>query len=840
MLKKKNTRSRIASFILAGALALSLLPGAAFAEPAGESPAIAPAGVGQAAVEPMGEAPEALSPEPAAEPDIEPTGEPTGEPTSEPTAEPGIEPTAEPGIEPTTQPTAEPIGEPIAGPAETSEVKPTAQPTETPMEEAAAGSLVPQAAWAEKMVRPANNMLSMPVSYDPNYACRANGEYTGHVEVPYGTSFDDALAAAQLPAALKVLYYRDDLNYQYSSCPVFWEVKKQGADGKTQYYDPYVSGTYTAEVYRCEIGGYAYKFDPASTHYTITVLPPALEVKEEYTVAADLTNLIYTDATGEEEYTDCPADRIAADTPNDEWTTIYLKAADGFDVQYAEVTVTVGGLALPVRAQREYGYYNVVQTWVPKLQDYVAKIMLKNIRGDVVINAKCEGDPVHFEYYLLQKDGSLAQGTVPYAAQVVQYRKGALITRVTGNTPEQRIENGSIVEEDRYSNYIIEYVIDGSGNILPGNQSWLAEGVKWSEGLTLKVYYRPVYAVDFSSGPHAAFEGYVAETGWTLGYATTRLTQDTYLDTLTSENPNTPYEDALLPTIASVAPRPGYRMDGWQIAYIWPDSTPKGDGGEYYKVGDILSLEEIKAMGTVYSPTVFTPAVAEIPAATPTPSPEAMPTPSPEATPALTPAPGGDPDPTPPPAAEPMPVPAAVTPAAPAGPPAGLQAPEEAIPEADVPLAEAPQPQGQPGQQPEEEPIEDQAVPLAGPRQSAWALLNLILTVLTVLGSAVLLVTWFTRRKQHEEEQEEATEREQRKEVDRHGLVRLFSLIPALGAVIAFVLTENMKNPMVFTDKWTLLMAAIFVIQLVVMLLARKNYDSGENGPDKGPAAANV
>lgn len=70
--------------------------------------------------------------------------------------------------------------------------------------------------------------------------------------------------------------------------------------------------------------------------------------------------------------------------------------------------------------------------------------------------------------------------------------------------------------------------------------------------------------------------------------------------------------------------------------------------------------------------------------------------------------------------------------------------------------------------------------------------------------------------------------------------MRLFSLIPALGAVIAFVLTENMKNPMVFTDKWTLLMAAIFVIQLVVMLLARKNYDSGENGPDKGPAAANV
>ena len=174
-----------------------------------------------------------------------------------------------------------------------------------------------------------------------------------------------------------------------------------------------MSGTYTAEVYRCEIGGYAYKFDPASTHYTITVLPPEMPEQDTYAVRAGIANLIYTDATGAEEYADCPVNQIAADTPNDEWTTIYLKAADGFDVQYAEVTVTVGRLALPVRAQREYGYYNVVRTWVPKLQDYVAKIMLKNIRGDVVITAKCEGDPVRFEYYLLQRTAAWPRAPRP-------------------------------------------------------------------------------------------------------------------------------------------------------------------------------------------------------------------------------------------------------------------------------------------------------------------------------------------------------------------------------------------------------------------------------------------
>ena len=260
-------------------------------------------------------------------------------------------------------------------------------------------------------------------------------------------------------------------------------------------------------------------------------------------------------------------------------------------------------------------------------------------------------------------------------------------------------------------------------------------------------------------------------------------------------------------------------MDGWQIAYIWPDSTPKGDAGEYYKVGDILSLEEIKAMGTVYSPTVFIPAVAELRQRPPGPGDNACATRRPAV-----------PDP---PRGRAAPRPRG-NPA-----PEGPQAPEEAIPEADVPLAEA-RSRASPDSSRRKSPSRTKLFPWRDPGKSAWALLNLILAVLTVLGSAVLLVTWFTRRKQREEEQEEATEREQRKEVKRHGLVRLFSLIPALGAVIAFVLTENMKNPMAFTDKWTLLMVVIFVIQLVVMLLARKSDETEENGPDKGPAAANV
>ena len=40
--------------------------------------------------------------------------------------------------------------------------------------------------------------------------------------------------------------------------------------------------------------------------------------------------------------------------------------------------------------------------------------------------------------------------------------------------------------------------------------------------------------------------------------------------------------------------------------------------------------------------------------------------------------------------------------------------------------------------------------------------------------------------------------------------------------MIAFLLTENMRNPMILVDRWTLLMVIIAVAQVLVMLLSKK------------------
>jgi uncharacterized repeat protein (TIGR02543 family) len=95
--------------------------------------------------------------------------------------------------------------------------------------------------------------------------------------------------------------------------------------------------------------------------------------------------------------------------------------------------------------------------------------------------------------------------------------------------------------------------------------------------------------------------------------------------------------------------------------------------------------------------------------------------------------------------------------------------------------------------------ITPERTPLAGP---TWALLNLILTIVTALA----IVSIFTLLKKRDVELSK-----------RSKAFRWLTLVPAIGAIVAFLLTEDMSNPMVFTDQWTILMVGIAVVQVLVI-----------------------
>ena len=99
----------------------------------------------------------------------------------------------------------------------------------------------------------------------------------------------------------------------------------------------------------------------------------------------------------------------------------------------------------------------------------------------------------------------------------------------------------------------------------------------------------------------------------------------------------------------------------------------------------------------------------------------------------------------------------------------------------------------------------------------AWALVNLICTVLTVLLSAALLAGLAGKRSKEEENKQ-----------NRKTFWRVMSLVPAPLAVLVFLLTENLRDPMVLVDRWTLLMVILALVEMLVAVFSRKTKENAD------------
>ena len=128
--------------------------------------------------------------------------------------------------------------------------------------------------------------------------------------------------------------------------------------------------------------------------------------------------------------------------------------------------------------------------------------------------------------------------------------------------------------------------------------------------------------------------------------------------------------------------------------------------------------------------------------------------------------------------------------------------------------------------------ITDDDTPLA--QGGAWALVNLILTILTALGSVLLLLGYLGKKNKEATDEDgnvildENGEATLEYTLKKKGFWRLFSLVPAIVAIIVFILTENMRLPMVLVDRWTLLMLVIALVQVAVAFFSKKKKEEPE------------
>ncbi|WP_417072398.1 InlB B-repeat-containing protein [Hominenteromicrobium sp.] len=338
-----------------------------------------------------------------------------------------------------------------------------------------------------------------------------------------------------------------------------------------------------------------------------------------------------------------------------------------------------------------------------------------------------------------------------------------------------------------------------------------------------------------------------------------------------------PYEyKATVEVVKTVPTREGYKFSGWRseevtiendaftmpakdvvLKAVWEaNPTPTPIPSEEPTPTPAPTEEPTPTPAPTEEPTP-TPAPTEEPTPTPAPTEESTPTPAPTEEPTPTPAPTEESTPTPAPNPNPNPNPAAPTPT-PVAPvvPATVATPTptptatpsttpsdnggkgdgnndgeigETINDNETPLANG-------------EDIADNATPLAGLGTGAWALINLILTIVTTLLSILLLIGYIGKKKKAlEDEDGNVVLDENGKEVmeyekNKKGLWRLISIIPALIAIIVFIFTEDMTLPMIFVDKWTILHVVIALVQVVVMVLCKKKKD--ENDEDENAANA--
>lgn len=113
--------------------------------------------------------------------------------------------------------------------------------------------------------------------------------------------------------------------------------------------------------------------------------------------------------------------------------------------------------------------------------------------------------------------------------------------------------------------------------------------------------------------------------------------------------------------------------------------------------------------------------------------------------------------------------------------------------------------------------IPDAATPLAG-GIGAWALVNLICTILTGLGAIIAAF----RRKEEEDEDADRAEDEEDNRGKKMFAAKTAGILTAIAAVIVFILTEDMTLPMIMIDKWTLLMVIMLAVQIIAAVMNKK------------------
>jgi uncharacterized repeat protein (TIGR02543 family) len=122
--------------------------------------------------------------------------------------------------------------------------------------------------------------------------------------------------------------------------------------------------------------------------------------------------------------------------------------------------------------------------------------------------------------------------------------------------------------------------------------------------------------------------------------------------------------------------------------------------------------------------------------------------------------------------------------------------------------------------------------------KGAWSVLSLILSLLALIISVLLAIGAFFRRRQRDED--DHTEQDNDKQRKRGKILKVLTIVVGILTPIVWLILDNLNQPMVWINKWTLIVAIFFIVHIALLLVykirsGRKN--QGEEDYETGAAA---
>jgi Mg2+/citrate symporter len=113
-----------------------------------------------------------------------------------------------------------------------------------------------------------------------------------------------------------------------------------------------------------------------------------------------------------------------------------------------------------------------------------------------------------------------------------------------------------------------------------------------------------------------------------------------------------------------------------------------------------------------------------------------------------------------------------------------------------------------------------------------WAFVNLVVNVVGLILAIVVVVCMLLRRKRKEQKcKQQRCVKDQTMEMydevetqqkQRRTLWLFVAVVMGIAGIIVFLLTEDMRNPMVMVDKWTIVNVILFIVEIIAVALIFK------------------